>query len=73
MLLLSKWADSVVRARCVLPRSRFNPVWKFQYQVQGQNCDMRFTSIAGHLQARRFAAPAAFSSPCSDVQAACEI
>lgn len=50
-LLLSVATARFSRGSAAPRRSRYNPVWKFQYTVQGQHCDMRFTSIAGHLQA----------------------
>eukprot|EP00095_Tigriopus_kingsejongensis_P006130 maker-scaffold98_size375582-snap-gene-2.32 protein:Tk06130 transcript:maker-scaffold98_size375582-snap-gene-2.32-mRNA-1 annotation:"dna topoisomerase 3-alpha" len=29
--------------------SKFNKIYEFRYQVQGQNCDMKMTSVSGHL------------------------
>lgn len=34
---------------CLCARARFNPIWEFNYTIQGTQCDMVFTSVAGHL------------------------
>lgn len=34
--------------------SEFNPIWEFPYMLQGQQCDMVFTSVAGHLMELEF-------------------
>ena len=33
--------------------SKYNPIWQFGYTVRGQQCNMRFTSVSGHLHVRR--------------------
>jgi DNA topoisomerase-3 len=37
-------------------RSQYNPIWEFCYTINGQQCDMVFTSVAGHLMELEFAA-----------------
>jgi DNA topoisomerase-3 len=37
-------------------RSPYNPIWEFCYTINGQQCDMVFTSVAGHLMELEFAA-----------------
>jgi DNA topoisomerase-3 len=29
--------------------SKFNKIYEFQYEVNGQRCDMVMTSVSGHL------------------------
>lgn len=36
-------------------RSQYNPIWEFGYTINGQQCDMLFTSVAGHLMELEFA------------------
>lgn len=43
----------LIRATCPCS-SRFNPVWKFGATIQGQQCNMFFTSVAGHLMELEF-------------------
>jgi DNA topoisomerase-3 len=35
--------------------SQYNPIWEFCYPVNGQQADMVFTSVAGHLMELDFA------------------
>lgn len=39
-----------------LCRSPYNPIWEFGYTINGQQCDMVFTSVAGHLMELEFPA-----------------
>lgn len=41
-------------ARSRVGPSRFNPIWEFGCTIQNQNCDMTFTSVAGHLMEIKF-------------------
>eukprot|EP00882_Tetradesmus_deserticola_P026563 GHRQ01029314.1.p1 GENE.GHRQ01029314.1~~GHRQ01029314.1.p1 ORF type:complete len:131 (+),score=8.90 GHRQ01029314.1:381-773(+) len=43
-------------ARSRRGRSQYNPIWEFCYTINGQQCDMVFTSVAGHLMELEFAA-----------------
>ncbi|WIA41751.1 hypothetical protein OEZ86_009091 [Tetradesmus obliquus] len=42
-------------ARSRRGRSQYNPIWEFCYTINGQQCDMVFTSVAGHLMELEFA------------------
>ena len=35
----------------------YNTIWEFGYMINGQACDMAFTSVAGHLMELVFSAP----------------
>eukprot|EP01125_Pyxidicula_operculata_P019709 TRINITY_DN7166_c1_g1_i2.p1 TRINITY_DN7166_c1_g1~~TRINITY_DN7166_c1_g1_i2.p1 ORF type:complete len:1024 (+),score=145.16 TRINITY_DN7166_c1_g1_i2:47-3118(+) len=37
--------------------SKFNPVWEFDYQIQGQRCHMIVTSVTGHVKGQDFPEP----------------
>jgi hypothetical protein len=45
-------ANSAVVLHCL--RARFNPIWEFGYTIQDTQCDMVFTSVAGHLMQMDF-------------------
>lgn len=38
------WAD-----RLLYRSAQYNTIWEFGYTINGQPCDMVFTSVAGHL------------------------
>ncbi|KAJ0792921.1 putative DNA topoisomerase [Helianthus annuus] len=35
-------------------RSRYNKIFEFNYTIQGQSCQMMFTSVTGHLMEMEF-------------------
>eukprot|EP00775_Hariotina_reticulata_P013627 gene13627-13753_t len=41
-------------ARSRRGRSQYNPIWDFCYTINGSQCDMVFTSVAGHLMELEF-------------------
>lgn len=48
--------------------SKYNPVHKFPFQLQGQQCEMIFTSVTGHLLERDFSASLKSWQSCSPSQ-----
>ena len=48
--------------------SKFNPIFNFSATIQGQQCDMVFTSVTGHLMELNFEPPYTKWSSCRDEQ-----
>ena len=35
-------------------KSKFNPIYEFDYHVGGQNCRLRVTSVLGHIMGLKY-------------------